>query len=308
MKKIILFLLCLSVVSAKAQIVYKYNFRNNLHEKNGGPDLVASCGGSFINDSITDYSLYRPVYHFDNNCGFTFDDTANFLATGDYTIEMFVALDNTTAYRKMIDYKNLAADEGLYIHNNALAFYNSFSAASQDYMNGDYVFTAITRNSANQMVRMYVNGNQVGSFTDVSGDAYYDANKQIRFFQDDSITGNIDVSGGNIAYMALYDYVRDSLLVFDDYLAMGNLLVTTGLANISESSAQIWPNPATTTLQVNAADECSFAITDVTGRSLLGGTLQKGMNTLQVNVLPAGMYFLRLQGSNAGGIYKFMKK
>ena len=156
MKKLIL-LLIIAAFSAtgRAQTGYQYDFRNNLHERTTGPALIATCQDSFMSDVLTDYALTRPVYRFQHGCGLNFDDaTHNFLATSSYTIEMYVALDTVTSYRKLIDYANLSSDGGLYMLDSALDFYSGHNTNSALYPDGKYRFTVITRNGATQGVKM----------------------------------------------------------------------------------------------------------------------------------------------------------
>lgn len=311
MRKLILCILLLAfTASGRAQVAYKYYLQGNMDEATAGPALIPTCADTFITDTFPAYSLIRPVYRFSSNCGLNFDDAAtNALAIGDYTIEMYVSLDSTLSYRKLIDYKNLNDDGGLYINDSSLDFYNIINTNNHLYIPGQYMFTTISRNNATQKVRLYANGNIVDSFADTNGDAIYNAYKLLRFFQNDTLNVFTEASAGKVAYLAIYNYVRDPLLIHNDYDSLGSILATTSVKNVNaQNNIKIWPNPATDKLQVDALAPLSFTVTDLAGRQLLNGNILKGTNTLQVDVLPAGMYFLRLQGANAGGVYKFIKR
>lgn len=309
MKKLLLFIFILGAsASLKAQSAYKYYFRNNLHESAVGPDLVSSCADSFMTDTFAAYSLSRPVYRFEHGCGLNFTDVANFIATGSYTIEMYVALDSVDSYRKMIDYKNLVDDGGLYMTDSALDFYSLYPTNVKLYRNGKYMLTAMSRNGANQRVRFFANGTFVGSFTDGAGDAFYDANKMLRFFQDDSTTANNEQSGGRIAYLAIYNGERDSLALHNDYDSLGMILSTTGVKELSyKNNIQLWPNPASNTLNIASTAAYPYIVTDLTGRALLTGNLQKGTNSINVASLTEGLYFVKLLSNDESGVYKFVK-
>lgn len=312
MKKLVLLtmLVVAGATMTSAQTVYKYLFRNDLHEAHTGPDLTATCADSFISDNIPAYSLTRPVFRFNHACGFNYDDMVpNFLASGSYTIEMYASLDTVLSYRKMIDFQNSSSDGGLYLLDSSLDFFSSYNTFNALYSDGKYVFTTISRNNATQEVKLFVQGNYLGSFTDVGGDAFYDAYKKLRFFQDDSLTGYNEVSGGNIAYLAIYNYVRDPLLITNDFNGLGNILAATGVETITaQNNIQLWPNPAQNSLTVSSIAELPYIVTDVTGRNISSGTLLKGENILNVAGFSRGVYFIKVSGSNAGGVYKFVKE
>jgi hypothetical protein len=309
MKKLLLFIFILGAsASLQAQSAYKYYFRNNLHESGLGPDLVSSCSDSFMSENFPAYTLTRPVYRFQHGCGLNFTDVANFIATGSYTIEMYVSLDTVTSYRKMVDFKNLTDDGGLYMLDSSLDFFSVYNTSTPVYPDGKYMLTAMSRNGANQRVRFFANGTFVGSFTDAAGDAVYNVNKMLRFFQDDSTTSMNEQSGGKIAYLAIYNGERDSLALHNDYDSLGMILSTTGVKELSyKSNIQLWPNPASSTLNIASTAAYPYIVTDLTGRSLLSGTLQKGANSINVASLTEGLYFVKLLSNDESGVYKFVK-
>jgi len=311
MKKLLLLLvLAIGAANTQAQTVYKYNFRNNLHESATGPDLTGTCADSFASDLLPDYTLTRPVYRFGHQCGLNFNDaTLNFLASGSYTIEMYMSLDTVLSYRKLIDFSNLSSDGGLYLLDSSLDFFSSFNTSNPLFPDNKYVFTVISRNGATQQVKFYAKDVYLGSFTDLGGDAYYNADKLIRFFQDDSTTSNNEVSGGKIAYLAIYNYVRDSLLIHNDFDSLGNILAATNVPTVNnQNDIKMWPNPAENTLQVSSVADLDYIVTDITGRQVSNGILKKGPNVLPVASLSRGIYFIKVLGSNAGGVYKFIKE
>ena len=102
--------------SGYAQKDYTFQFYNNLQESNSAQKLSAVCTPVYTNHTFVfnKVKVVHPVCHFDKQCGFIFNDTGNFLAAGSYTIEMYVELDAITGYNKLIDYRNLSEDDGLY--------------------------------------------------------------------------------------------------------------------------------------------------------------------------------------------------
>ena len=65
---------------------------------------------------------------------------------------------------------------------------------------------------------------------------------------------------------------------------------------------QVYPNPATTTITVmnSKYPELTFALYDVVGKQISGGSLNATMNTISVSSIAEGVYFLHLvdQDSN----------
>jgi len=309
-KLLLLFIIAITASGlSRAQSVYKYHFWGNLHEMTTGPDLTAVCADSFVTDTFPAFALSRPVYYFNQGCGFNFDDAADFLMTGSYTIEMYAALDSVISYRKIIDYKNQNDDGGLYITDSSLDFYSILNTLVPIYRENKYALTTISRNAANQRVRLFVNGSYLGSFTDAAGDAFYNAYKLLRFFQNDTLNGTNEVSAGRIAYLAIYNGERDSLAIHNDYDSLGFELASTSVKNVNyNNSIRMWPNPVENTLHVSATQAYPYIIFDLAGRNLVNGTLTKGENNIAVDNLAEGLYFIRLQGDNSLGVYKFIKR
>ncbi len=126
--------------------------------------------------------------------------------TGDYSILIDLSLSDLTGYKKIIDFQNLASDDGVYNLNTDLNFYNlSFSNPG--------VFAAdtparlvLTLDGSTGDVVGYVDGTQEISFTDSGNDAVFSAaNGIIRFFEDDNVTGGRESSAGVATQIAIYD-------------------------------------------------------------------------------------------------------
>ena len=86
------------------------------------------------------------------------------------------------------------------------------------------------------------------------------------------------------------------------YKTTANTMVfkaTAVIGNIQAPSPAIsfYPNPALTTLTVRAPDNESFALCDLLGRAVLSGRLPANKQ-LNVNMLPAGNYMLRIDGQS----------
>lgn len=63
----------------------------------------------------------------------------------------------------------------------------------------------------------------------------------------------------------------------------------------------VYPNPANDLLYIDGQPSIgSFEISDMSGRQMLGGKLQKGNNSFSVRVLPAGIYLLSVHNEEGG--------
>lgn len=81
---------------------------------------------------------------------------------------------------------------------------------------------------------------------------------------------------------------------------LANLLNVTEVEIVGD--LQVYPNPATTTITVmnSKYPELTFALYDVVGKQISGGSLNATMNTISVSSMAEGVYFLHLvdQDSN----------
>lgn len=126
---------------------------------------------------------------------------------GDYSIEMRFHFDTVTGFRKILDFKNLTADTGLYVLNTSLNFYNVVTSPGGLINAGQNVDVLLTRDAATNTVTGYVNGVQALSFNDSGNLAVFSGpNNIIQFFRDDTIQ-NSEQSAGFVDQIQIYDGV-----------------------------------------------------------------------------------------------------
>jgi hypothetical protein len=198
-----------------AQQVYEYNFLNSFDEEiSQAPPLNVLGTGSFSNGQLSELScLERPVYNFDQNSGFQFDNTASGnLITESYSVEMYFQFANNTGFRRIIDFKNRTSDFGLYSTASVLQFYDAITINTSALIAGQFVHLVVTRDSASQVVNMYVDGALAGSFVDATGLGLLDADNVMNFFQDDLVFGG-EAQPGTISMLKLYDQPIDNAAV-----------------------------------------------------------------------------------------------
>lgn len=77
----------------------------------------------------------------------------------------------------------------------------------------------------------------------------------------------------------------------------------------SAANVALYPNPAASVINLqfsNTADFSNYTVLDITGKTLLSGTLAN--NAINVSMLAEGPYILKLEGSNQQVTKKFIKK
>ena len=126
-----------------------------------------------------------------------------------YSIELSFNFSNVGGDRRILDFKNLSTDTGLYTDNSALMFFISNFPNSQviigpsgAFVPGQDVQLVFTRDAISGTVVGYINGAQQISFTDASGLAIFSATDNIiQFFIDDTF----EASAGVVDRIRIYD-------------------------------------------------------------------------------------------------------
>jgi hypothetical protein len=189
----ILALCALSGRPACAQLIHDYEFNGSLADSLGGPSLT-SLGGT----------VGATSYVFGAEHGLSLSNALTTAST--YTIDLSFEFDTTNGFKKILDFKNLASDNGLYNLNSSLNYYNFATGPAGVIMPGAYVRVDLTRDNATGLVIGYVNGVQQLSFTDTTADATFTAaNNIINFFQDDNVTGGNESSPGSVDQIRIWN-------------------------------------------------------------------------------------------------------
>jgi hypothetical protein len=180
--------------SANAATLTHLYLLDDATDAQGGPSVLGS-GAFGVNQ------LGATGYQFNSNQGLTFANVVNASA---YSIDFSYSFDVDTGYRKLIDFKSLASDAGLYNLSQRLNFYPVTSGSPQ-LVAGQLARVTLTRDTAGQVMG-YVNGVQEISFSDTGNLATFSDPQQLaRMFQDDNTTGGRESSGGFVDYVRIYD-------------------------------------------------------------------------------------------------------
>ena len=178
-------LLALSASAGAADHLYQLN--GSLSDALGGPDLVAHGG-----------SLGATGYTFDKNQGLT----TQFSLGSVYTIDLDFSFDTHSGWQKIVDFSALGSDIGMYTSGTQWNFFDvgGYTAAPAD---GASARLTLTRDAGANFT-LYVNGSQIGAFTDSGNKANFGANVA-NFFIDDFGTGQHEAASGSVDYIRTYD-------------------------------------------------------------------------------------------------------
>lgn len=173
-----------------ATLVHDYQLNGTLADSLGGPSLVANGG-----------TVGASGYTFGDGQGLSLSNPG---ISNDYVIDISFSFDNTSGYRKILDFKNLTADAGLYNRNGELVFYSIAFPGGTPITAGTPVLVSLSRDSTTGQVVGSVNGVQQFSFTDTGSNAVFDAaNNIIWFFTDDTTTSGNEASSGFVDYIQI---------------------------------------------------------------------------------------------------------
>ena len=145
----------------------------------------------------------------------------------------------------------------------------------------------------------------VASFTTVFEETFQDAKDQATWQ-----IKTIDLSSyaGQTVYVAFrhHDVADMFYLDLDDVNVTNATLATTGIVE-NENNMTVYPNPATSVLNVNAEGYNTIEIVNMLGQVVYTANAR---NNMQINVsnYNNGVYFVRMNGANGTSTQKFIKK
>jgi hypothetical protein len=183
---------------------HDYELNGSFNDALGGPALVTGGG-----------TLGADGYTFGVSQGLAL---SNALTDGaDYSIEIRFSFDanqttNNSTWLKIIDFKNLTSDDGLYSYLSAGARTLDYcvcgtqhNGTADVFSGGKLVDVLLTRDKTTQMVKGYANGVEQFSFVDVTGSAVFSSSdKVIHFVRDDNAVMG-EASSGFVDRIRIYN-------------------------------------------------------------------------------------------------------
>lgn len=204
--------------SASATLIHNYEFTNGLTDSvAGGVDLLPSytAGGSG--------SVAGGLYSFSAGGGLLLSSQ---LPGNVYTIELRVALAETSGYRKLISFENITSDLGLYNLNGSLNLFNvAASTTPADFSPDTFVDVRLSRDGAG-VVTGYINGVQSLTYNDTS--ALFTAASALYFLRDD-LAQNAEHSAGQLDYLRIYDTAAPSASAVPEPATWGMMIAGFGM-------------------------------------------------------------------------------
>ena len=177
---------------AQAGLIHEYELNGTFADSFGGPPIVPNGG-----------TLGPAGYTFGPDQGPTL---SNAIPASNYSIEMRFVIDNTSGYRKLIDFKDRTKDRGLYNLNGALVFYGHTDGPGGAFTPGVPVSLLVTRNGNTGEFVASINGVQQISFVDSTNDATFTAaNNVAHLFRDDTVTAGRENPSGFLDFVRIYD-------------------------------------------------------------------------------------------------------
>lgn len=181
--------------------------------------------GVFVCDTLSYCKLRRMVYHNNMAWGLKFPNTDGTI-TKTYTINIYFKLTawGQKKWVRIIDFKNGVSDNGLYYHSEdfgatpfCLQFWPNGDLSPCPYFNtSTYYLLTITRNGANDVIDIYVNGVLFNSYTDNLSLYTGTAGTPIYIFRDDLET-SCEIGEANFAYLSFTNVYSDQQTVTDTY-------------------------------------------------------------------------------------------
>jgi hypothetical protein len=203
LRAVVTVLLLAAAADACAVLRADYRFQGNLNSSVAGAPALTSFGAGnvFGTDSIAGAST--PALAFPEGGGLTLPNANTIVPGPTYTIALLVRLASVSGYRKYIDFKNRTSDNGVYVLDGALNFYNFATGPTAPITANAYRTIVLTRDAAGQVVG-YVNGAQQLGFADTTSAGLIDAANTLNFFFDDTVTTG-EQSAGAVARIQVYD-------------------------------------------------------------------------------------------------------
>jgi hypothetical protein len=304
MKTLTVFLLLvLTATTLQAQSVLRYEFLNDLNEKNGlGPALtVLGNEGTFVLDTLNEISgNTKTVYRFEKNSGIQFDNAAagNFIGSS-YSIEIYFVFDELSSWKRVVDWKNRKTDYGAYVYYGELNFYPYIYSDDAPVIAGEYTYYVITRDAATNQVLIYTDADEEISFTDNNSDAVVDADNVLNFFHDDLAVPN-EAAPGAVALINLYNYVLDSNTVKQNFENIGSQVFSVKELRKANVPVRVYPNPATDNVTVDITgfkgETVNVSIYNSSGIQVFKQTVSIGNSlAISTSAFPDGIYMIRAE-------------
>jgi hypothetical protein len=164
---------------------------------------LTGVGTSVGFTSETVDGVTEAVATFSQGAGFDISGVIGDVEADTYSIVLLVRMSQLGGFDRLLDFKNRAADSGLYLYNGSLRFYPSSATGSKVVANNEWAQVVITR-ATDGTVRGVVDGVQQWQFADSGGLGVISSNRLVFFADNVSGGGTGEQSAGAVARVRLF--------------------------------------------------------------------------------------------------------
>jgi hypothetical protein len=175
-------------VPANAAVIGDFRLDGSLTNVAGGALTLSNNGGALGASGIAFGAGHGP-------------SITGFASTGVYSVEVAFSLSTLSGWTRLLEFKGLTADTGLYSYAQRAYFYNSTISPQGDLMPDTMARLVFTRDGAGNSVA-YIGNDAVISFNDAGNLATITS--VLNFFNDDIVLGG-EQSAGFVDYIRIYD-------------------------------------------------------------------------------------------------------
>ncbi len=228
------------------QLIHDYELNGSYIDALGGNPMVPNGG-----------TLSATEYVFGPDQG---PNVSGVIDPETYCIEMRFTPLFITGWRKILDFKNLGSDKGLYILNGTLQFYPYPPGANVVFTPGVPVSVVFNRDASTQKMKGYVNGVLQWTITDSGNDATFSGpNNIIQILIDDLVVSG-EFSSGSLDYFKISNIGAIPLDLGDDVYACSSYEI---VPNVN-GTIYAWSTGETTpTITVTSSGVYALTVSDV---------------------------------------------
>jgi Concanavalin A-like lectin/glucanases superfamily len=179
-----------------ATLVADYQFQGTTASSGPGPELTVEGLPAFPSENVM--GTTRQVLSFPQGAALRMAPAG---VANDYSAVMTFRFDLVDGYRRILDASNGDLDEGLYVHDGTLDYYdptgNDNQSVSAVLSPNTYATIALVVNGSTPLISGYINGSLALQF---AGPSEVDENI-LRFFKDD---GSSEESGGAVSCIRVF--------------------------------------------------------------------------------------------------------
>ena len=212
----------------------------------------------------------------------------------------------------MADWKNRKSDNGAYVFNGELNFYNYIYSNEAPVVTGEYTYYVITREASSKKVLIYTDARVKIDFVDANNDAIIDQDGVLNLFYDDLQVPN-EASSGAVAMLKLYNYRLDSTAIQARWDQLGSNVFGVNETKKSDVQITIFPNPASDYLNINLSAFALRSDAEITVVNEIGLavhreklTIRNTSHNLSLSHYKPGLYSLIIESKNQISRSKFV--